>query len=265
MQNISLLTDYIQNFYGYGHSDAAYWFIGLEEGDLTQAKELDIRLANWEKESDPHFMDVVESHRNLAGSVFYCKKGNIPVKNQATITRVVKLYMIANGMYNMKEAMAYNDKFHSDALNIQGGGFARKDKSFDTMIMELYPLPCHKTSTWDYAAKFPEIHWLSSKSSYKNHIENTRISDIFDLLKTRKPKAVVLYFLNAKTEKFINDNCIAHFGSPLKKKQIGKEMILYNVYNGTAFYFIKHVNAAAGMSNDDLYAIAEDIAKVSHN
>ena len=111
MNNISLLSDYIQNFYGYGYSDASYWFIGLEEGDLTQGKELDIRLSNQDKETDPHFMDVVESHRNLAGSVFYCKKGNMPVKNQATITRVVKLYMIAKGMYNMKEAMTYNTKF----------------------------------------------------------------------------------------------------------------------------------------------------------
>ena len=46
MNNISLLSDYIQNFYGYGYSDASYWFIGLEEGDLTQGKELDIRLSN---------------------------------------------------------------------------------------------------------------------------------------------------------------------------------------------------------------------------
>ena len=259
MINNDLLTDYIQNFYGYGHADAAYWFIGLEEGDLTEGKELEIRLKNWEAESDPHFMDVVESHENLKGSVFYCKKGNTPVKNQATITRVIKMYMILKGIYNAQQALENKDMFHNMALNIQAGGFARKENKYDTLIIELYPMPCYKTSTWDYGNKFPKVSWLSNKSIYKNHIENTRINDIFNLIQAKNPKAVILYFLNAKTENFVRDKCLAHFGTPLKSKHFGKEKILYNVYGNTALYFIKHVNAAAGMSNEDLYSIGEEI------
>ena len=125
--------------------------------------------------------------------------------------------------------------------------------------MEMSPLPCHKTSTWDYARTFPEIPWLSNKSIYKDHIDKTRIPEIFSLIKTKKPKAVVLYFLSQKTENFISDLCSTHFGSPLQSKTIGKQRVLYNVYDHTAIYFIKHVNAAAGMSNEDLCSIAEDI------
>lgn len=259
MTNLALLTDYIENFFGYGHSDANYWFIGLEEGDLTQGKELDIRLANWEKEDDPHFMDVVESHKNLAGSVFYCKKGNNQVKHQPTITRIVKMYLIIKGMFSAEQALQNNELFHDKSLNIQGGGFARKDNKYDSLIMELYPLPCYKTSTWDYASKFPEIDWLSSKSSYKNYIEDHRISEIFSLIKTKMPKVVVFYFLNAKTIKFIKDTCFKHLDQTLKTKEIGKETILFCTFENTVIYAIKHVNAAAGMSNNDLYDIAEDI------
>jgi hypothetical protein len=95
--------------------------------------------------------------------------------------------------------------------------------------------------------------------SYRGGKIKTRIPEIFSLIKTSKPKAVVLYFLSQKTENFISDLCSTHFGSPLKSKNIGKQRVLYNVYDQTALYFIKHVNAAAGMSNEDLCSIAEDV------
>ena len=58
---------------------------------------------------------------------------------------------------------------------------------------------------------------------------------------------------------------IIHSGSALESGCIIKELIMHNIYNPKAIYFINHIIAAAGMSNVGLYAIAEDIAMVSHN
>jgi len=260
---IRILEDYLVNFYGYGNPDGDYWFIGLEEGDLTRGKELEMRLKNWENEHDEHFMDVAESHKNLAGRKFYVEENNRLVKNQATITKAVKMYLILSGNYNKEYALNNKDIFHKEALKYQGRYFARKDYG-ETAILELYPLPCHKTNSWEYGNRFNEIPWLSNKRIYMDYMNNVRVPKIFELIKSKKPKFVVLYSKRKDTEKFIPKLYSTTFDTNLKLKKIGNQEVMYNNPNGTTFFFIPHISPQAGMSNKDLFSIAEEMINLKN-
>jgi hypothetical protein len=42
-----LLSEFVQNFYGYGNYSGQFWFIGMEEGGGNSFSEINTRLAVW--------------------------------------------------------------------------------------------------------------------------------------------------------------------------------------------------------------------------
>lgn len=45
--NKLLLTNYVENFYGYGNLNSDYWFVGKEETGGETYQKINSRLINW--------------------------------------------------------------------------------------------------------------------------------------------------------------------------------------------------------------------------
>jgi len=264
MNEIELLEDYLVNFYGYGNPNAKYLFIGFEEGDTLNGEEFKIRLENWKDEGDSHFMDIQDSHRYLFGQKFYISVNNEPVKNQATITRAVKMYLIINGDFNKSFAIDSPAEFHQHSLCYQGTSFARKEES-ETALIEFYPLPSRRVnSNWEYGKRFPKIEWLANREKYMNYINKHRIENIFKLIKDKAPKLVVMFvnISGTNAESLVQNMYEKTFKSILKNKKIGNQNIWLGNTNNTVFILMKHLTPQAGIKNNDLYSISEYVNKL---
>lgn len=63
-----LLSEFMEDFYGYGNLDSPYWFIGKEEGGGKDIEENYRRVKTWESMGKNTTVDMIDYHVKLGFS-----------------------------------------------------------------------------------------------------------------------------------------------------------------------------------------------------
>lgn len=86
--------DMARGFYGYGHWDAPYWFIGPEQGMGRHEGDVSRRVRAWQDLGKRDLNDCREFHRHIDELRFHFKE---PVALQSTWRRLMLLLMTFQG------------------------------------------------------------------------------------------------------------------------------------------------------------------------
>lgn len=171
------LRQYIDNFYGFGdwgNKDNPIWYIGIEEGGGKSERDVQIRLDSWLRyRKDLIGNDVHHAKINKN----YFEKG----KYQFTWARLIAL------------RLSYEDKPMTSAnrKEVQMNNWGHLDSN--NLLIELFPLPSPKNSTWNYGKWTKSISFLKTRKTYYDYIGDKRIKIIKSKIEKYKPKIVVLY------------------------------------------------------------------------
>ena len=99
MLDADLLYHYMHRFFGYGSLTAKYWFIGLEEGGVSDIAQLEARLNVWDAAGRPILADPREFHARLGGIDWF--RPGPPL--QATWRPLMRVRYAAEGLSDRRE------------------------------------------------------------------------------------------------------------------------------------------------------------------
>ncbi len=149
-------------FEGYGNKQAAYWFLGMEEGGGS-IEQLRNRAQSFEPVED------------LQSAV---KKIGIDIKKYSPTWRVISTLTMA-----MLGRLGWRDKCSAIEYQVDSLGRAHGD----TFPTELMPLPCPRINDWPYKSLF------RTKAEYFSKIRPRRIKWLRSEISTIKPAFVICY------------------------------------------------------------------------
>ena len=174
---------YIHNFYGYGRWSASFWFVGVEEGGVTDLKDVDKRIESW-LQFNSEVIDIKKHHIRIGQGHQFVGKAKL----SRTWANLIRLRMGFDGKRNV-------DK--EDVREIQKNDFGHSDS--DNLLIELFPLPAKtsKQAHWMYQS-ISEIPFLSNRKTYEDALVESRVAFITNKVKTHRPKFVVFYALNKR-------------------------------------------------------------------
>lgn len=168
---------YINSFYGYGNFNSKVWLIGMEEGGGNSANEVTKRIKNWHLSGRPNLLDNKKHHIEFRAEKFFEGKGVL----QPTWNKLIRLVL---SYYN-------EDNITTEKVRIFQKTQLGQANS-DNALIELFPLPSPKNSTWKYG-KWTDIKYLQKRKTYCKAVAEKRISFIKEKIQCHKPKLMVFY------------------------------------------------------------------------
>lgn len=173
----SLLSLFMQGFFGYGSLSGTCWFIGMEEGGGSSVEEISRRLEAWRQRGMPDVDDVAEYHRAIG----LTRNFDSPPRLQTTWGKLIRVYFGLSGDVPPDAEAVRTFQAHT---------FARRGS--DTCLLELLPLPSPSTAVWLYGqcSSLPE---LESRDRYREVVAPRRAMQIRARIAHHKPKTVVFY------------------------------------------------------------------------
>ena len=63
--NETLLSEYMEQCFGYGNLDGDYWFVGMEEGGGNSFEEVNRRIRSWAERGKRELEDLFEYHKEI--------------------------------------------------------------------------------------------------------------------------------------------------------------------------------------------------------
>jgi hypothetical protein len=139
------LSEFIENFYGYGNYDGDYWFIGKEEGGGNTLNEIQERLSLWERRGKRELEDIADYHIALGDKRYFTH----PFAIQSTWNKLIRMVL----------AVQQEPQTTDMVRTYQREKLGRLDG--DTCLLELLPLPSRSTGEWIYGnSSTSEICWF---------------------------------------------------------------------------------------------------------
>lgn len=176
MINDELLGAFINGFYGYGNYQAPYWFVGMEEGGGNSIEEIAKRIETWDKRGRKELEDVAEYSREIGINRYFDDRAKL----QSTWNKLIRIVLTAEGqIFDTETVREY-----------QRSKFGTEDG--DTCLLELLPLPSPNIASWLYGEN-SKLAYLTNRETYRNHIVNSRIAHLQDIVTRYQPKAVIFY------------------------------------------------------------------------
>lgn len=171
----SILSSYIEEFFGYGSLDADYWFIGIEEGGGNSLKNIKGRIEVWKKRGAN---ELEELHSYVAA------QGNSKLFSEGARIQPTwgKLIRIQYGMKRIRPSKKEVREHQRKNLTV----------SDDTCLLELLPLPRRGKGSWKYN-KWSGLEILESRKKYKTHILEKRRRKLHENILKHETKAVIFY------------------------------------------------------------------------
>jgi len=201
----TLLSDYMDGFWGYGATNADYWFVGMEEGGGDSFEEITQRISQWNKRGRNPLEDLYEYHMDINVPKWFQK--NAPL--QPTWNKLIRVLLVAKGKNPEKEFVR---SYQIEQLGRSNG---------EVCLLELLPLPSPTTNHWLYS-KHSDISALSTREIYTQKIGLNRSRKITMLILKHQPKFVMFYGVgyldwwqkvaNTKLTPKTLHNKIAYFG-----------------------------------------------------
>lgn len=233
MLDPTLLSAFINTFYGYGTWNAPYWFIGMEEGGGNEAEQIATRLNVWNHRGQRELEDLHDYHEATG----ITRHSGASAKLQSTWSKLVRIILAANGQSAETEAVR----------RYQGTRLGRSDG--ESALIELLPLPSPSTLHWLYAKTGIDI--LRDRDTYRAALIPERASRIRERIAEHRPESVVFYS-TAYREAWQSIAGVTFTLETNGRFEAGEA-------NGTQFFLVKHP-VARGVRNTDFEAIGKMIA-----
>lgn len=171
----SLLTCYMDSFWGYGNPNANYWFVGMEEGGGNSFEEVNQKIQLWNERGRPSIDDIYECH--VEAKWF---KSN--ARLQPTWNKLIRILLSAKGETPDTEMVK----------QYQITELARKNS--ESCLIELLPLPSPSTQNKDWIYhNYSDNPILATRKKYEEDIRPKRCEQLNNLILKHKPKNLVLY------------------------------------------------------------------------
>ncbi|WP_373507935.1 hypothetical protein [Thiocapsa sp.] len=216
-----LLTAYMSEFFGYGTSNANFWFVGMEEGGGDNFKEIERRLSCWDQRGRRQLEDLRAFHEAFGEHRWHRDR-----RLQPTWRHLIRIYLSAN--FHSTDEDAVRD-YQVDKLGREGG---------DTTLLELFPLPSPSTSNWRYET-WSTLPSLASRESYKEKLIHPRFEGLNRLISENRPQAVVFY---GTTYRNIWNRFIPTSGR-FQRFEVAGSTIELSEHQGTAYAICAHPSA----------------------
>jgi hypothetical protein len=186
------LTNWINNFYGYGSWHARFWFVGHEEsgGDVPNEVAEKINYFYKRQVTIPSLCDL----RELYSQVAFRIDGPRAEKFATFHDHRFGPHATLHGSWKNLIAFVhgYKNEKLPDPLAYQKDLFALPSSNTEALI-QLYPLPAHNHA-WYYAwLDLPQLPFLKSRTAYQDYLYPTRISTLLQNMRMYKPSVVMMY------------------------------------------------------------------------
>lgn len=233
MLNDELLTEFAENFYGYGNYQAPYWFLGMEEGGGNSVDEINLRFSAWADRGKNELEDVAEYHCAIGIPELFSGKPKL----QNTWNKQIHV------LFGLKN-QAIETEF---VRNYQRDSWGRNDS--ENCILELFPLPSPSTGDWIYGKK-SFLLTLRNRDIYRETYLPNRIEHIQKRVEEYNPKVVFIFGVTYVPywEKLVGVSFFEDSG--LLQTTVGK----------TKFVVLQHP-VAHGVTNEYFYNAGQVVAK----
>jgi hypothetical protein len=231
-----LLSEFVQNFYGYGNFSGQFWFIGMEEGGGNSFVEINTRLTAWANRGRSELEDVAEYHKDIGVMDWFNEKPKL----QPTWNKLIRILLSSSGETPTTEQVR---EYQKTLLGRLTG---------DTCLLELLPLPSPSMGQWLYA-QYSRLPYLRDRETYRQECIESRIVHLQDRVDQYQPKAVIFYSLSY--QEYWRKIARVDFHQ-------NSEKIHFGCNASTLFVMTKHP-AAQGVTSEYFYQIGQLIASRS--
>lgn len=181
-----LISDFMENFFGYGDLASDIWFVGMEESGGKSCDDVARRLNTWKARGSRALEDVAEYHDNL-----YTAKPQRDLESTKLIPfREAKRQNTWDKLIRTELGYRGQDAEKAASLEFQRETWGRTGSR--TCLLELMPLPAQSTSAWRYHDWVDDPR-LGSRGRYMIELAKPRIDKLRDLISRHEPKAVIFY------------------------------------------------------------------------
>lgn len=174
-----LLSEFVQNFYGYGNYSGQFWFIGMEEGGGNSFSEINTRLAVWANRGRNELEDLAEYHKDIGLMDWFNEKPKL----QSTWNKLIRILLSSSGKMPTTEQVR---EYQKTLLGRLIG---------NTCLLELLPLPSPSIGQWLYS-KYSQLPHLKDRETYRQECVASRITHLQDRINQYQPKVVIFYSLS---------------------------------------------------------------------
>ncbi|MGB7412652.1 MAG: hypothetical protein WA902_00450 [Thermosynechococcaceae cyanobacterium] len=231
-----LLSDFVQNFYGYGNYSGQFWFIGMEEGGGNSFPEINTRLTAWANRGKSELEDLAEYHNDIGVMNWFTDKPKL----QPTWNKLIRILLSSSGKLPTTEQVR---EYQKTLLGRLIG---------DTSLLELLPLPSPSIGQWLYA-QYSQLPYLEDREAYRQECIEFRITHLQDRINQYRPKAVIFYSLSY--QEYWKKIAGVDFHQNSAKIYFGRN-------ESTLFVMTKHP-AAQGVTSDYFHQVGQLIATSS--
>lgn len=188
---------YLNNFFGYGHWQSNFWFVGMEEGGGNNWNLVVNKINAFCVNGHSHIslVDNYEFQINAVGhpwneeSLKFLgpRPGGQAVRLQSYWSKKIKILLHIHGLNSDKEAIRHYQANSWGRIHIE---------EMQHAVIELLPLPSPNTNTWFYnewTNHFTREHCppLSNRNLYRDLVINARIDLLREKINHFHPKLIV--------------------------------------------------------------------------
>jgi hypothetical protein len=228
-----LLSEFIQNFYGYGNYSGKFWFVGMEEGGGNSFSEINARLITWKNRGRNELQDIAEYHNDIGVMEWF----NERPKLQPTWNKLIRVLLSSRGEFPTTEQVR----------EYQKSLFGRLIS--DTCLLDLLPLPSPSIEQWIYA-QYSQLPYLRDREAYRQECIVPRIARLQDRINQYQPKVVIFYSLSY--QEYWKKIADVDFHQNFDKILTGRN-------KSTLFVVMKHP-AAKGVKSEYFHQVGQLIA-----
>jgi hypothetical protein len=172
----TLLTAFMERFYGYGNLKAPMWFVGIEEGGGKSFEEVEQRIrVRDERRRREQRETEVEDLQNFHA------EAEIPIdKLQRTWRAPIVAVLTATDRPTDRSSLL---EYQKDEL---GSSFG------ETCLLDVLPLPKPGKTDWPYA-EWSSLSSLATRNTYIRTYKKGRVERILRMIRRHEPTIVVFY------------------------------------------------------------------------
>lgn len=231
----SLLTCYMDSFWGYGNPNANYWFVGMEEGGGNSFEEVNRKIQLWNERGRLSIDDIYECH--MEGKWF-----GENAKLQTTWNKLIRILLSAKGEIPDTEMVR----------QYQATSLGRKNS--ESCLIELLPLPSPSIDDWIYS-EHSANPILENRKIYKEILSPKRCEKLQSLISQHKPQNLILYgsgYLDL-WQKTVNTVLTPHY--------IDKKKAYFGKLSQTSIAVCQHP-VATGVSSNYFHEVGKILASL---
>jgi len=171
-----LLSEFMNDFYGYGNLSSPYWFIGKEEGGGITIEENYKRIAAWEMSGKTTTVDIIDYHKSLG----FTEKQLTSI--QPTWTKLIQVLLEIEG----SDPISKETRRQYQRYNL--GKF-----DSNNCCLELMPMASRSTGLWLWKQLFVNYFDYKDRKEYFEAVAPLRREKLQHLIDKHRPKVVLFY------------------------------------------------------------------------